>query len=96
MKHRLESRLPGEIWHLREQFWWNDPSKNQIAGGQSISEEMETKNVGSALMKFSGEGNDKEGSATSGESRGEGGNKFIFILFLVLAVSDPQNSRLLP
>ena len=56
---------------------------------------METKNVGSALMKFSGEGNDKEGSATTGESWGEGGNKFIFILFLVLAVSDPQNSRLL-
>ena len=96
MKHKLESRLLGEIWHLREQFWWNDVSKNQIAGGQSISEEMETKNVDSSLMKFSGEGNDKERSATSGESQGEGGNKFIFILFLVLAVSDPQNSHLLP
>lgn len=81
-------------WPLREQFWWNGASKSQTAGDWGIVLKMEAKNVDYSLMKFGGEGNDKEGSATWGESWGT--NEFIFILFLILAVSDPQISHLLP
>ena len=45
---------------------------------------METKNVGmetSSVMKFSGEGNDKEGSATSGESWEEGATSLFSFYF---------------